>query len=86
MNMYVEALGYLGAVCLLVCNVPQILKIYRRKSVGDISLLMIVMLHLGAISMCLYVVLTTQALPLIITYSITSIISLAMLMLYFKYR
>lgn len=86
MSIFPEILGYIGAFCLLVCDIPQLLKIYKRKSVRDISIVMLCLWQIGAVSMFSYVMFTTQTVPLLITYGITSCVSTVMLTLYCKYK
>jgi uncharacterized protein with PQ loop repeat len=41
MTAFITVLGFVGAACFALCTAPQILRVLKRKSTADISLLFI---------------------------------------------
>lgn len=76
-----EILGYIGAVLSSVTFVPQVWHAWKTKSVGDLSIWMIVIL-LGNVSTWLTYGILLGLMPVIVANSI--ILALALVMLYFK--
>lgn len=76
-----EILGYLGAVLSSITFVPQVWHAWKTKSVGDLSIWMIIIL-LGNVSTWLTYGILLGLMPVIVANSI--ILFLALIMLYFK--
>jgi MtN3 and saliva related transmembrane protein len=76
-----EILGYIGAILSSVTFVPQVWHAWKTKSVGDLSIWMIIIL-LGNVSTWLTYGILLGLMPVIVANSI--ILALALLMLYFK--
>jgi MtN3 and saliva related transmembrane protein len=76
-----EILGYIGAVLSSVTFVPQVWHAWKTKSVGDLSIWMIIIL-LGNVSTWLTYGILLGLMPVIVANSI--ILALALVMLYFK--
>ncbi len=76
-----ELLGYIGAVLSSVTFVPQVWHAWKTKSVGDLSIWMIIIL-LGNVSTWLTYGILKGLMPVIVANSI--ILFLALIMLYFK--
>lgn len=76
-----EILGYIGAVLSSVTFVPQVWYAWKTKSVGDLSIWMIIIL-LGNVSTWLTYGILLGLMPVIVANSI--ILALALVMLYFK--
>lgn len=76
-----ELLGYLGAILSSITFVPQVWHAWKTKSVGDLSIWMIIIL-LGNVSTWLTYGILLGLRPVIVANSI--ILFLAILMLYFK--
>lgn len=76
-----ELLGYLGAVLSSITFIPQVWHAWKTKSVGDLSIWMIIIL-LGNVSTWLTYGILLGLRPVIVANSI--ILLLAILMLYFK--
>lgn len=78
---WIEILGYAGAVLSSITFVPQVLQAWKTRSVGDLSIWMIIIL-LGNVSTWLVYAIYYGHLPMIIANLI--ILGLALVMLYFK--
>ncbi|MFM2145207.1 MAG: hypothetical protein RL732_43 [Bacteroidota bacterium] len=78
---WIEILGYAGAVLSSITFVPQVLQAWKTRSVGDLSIWMIIIL-LGNVSTWLIYAIYYGHLPMIIANLI--ILGLALVMLYFK--
>ena len=76
-----ELLGYIGAVLSSVTFVPQVWHAWKTKSVGDLSIWMIIIL-IGNVSTWLTYGILKGLMPVIVANSI--ILFLALIMLYFK--
>ena len=48
-DSYIEIIGYLAGICLMVSFAPQVIKMYRTQSTQDVSWLMLIMTLLTAI-------------------------------------
>lgn len=78
---WIEIVGYVGVVLSSATFVPQVYQAWKTRSVGDLSIWMIVIL-LGNVSTWLFYAWYKGMMPMIIANSI--ILGLALLMLYFK--
>lgn len=78
---FIEILGFVGAFLSSVTFIPQVIHAWKTKSVGDLSLWMIIIL-LGNVSTWLTYGIYLHLRPVIVANSI--ILALALLMLYFK--
>lgn len=52
--MVIELLGWLGALLLMICALPQTLKCIKTKSAAGVDLGFLIMWWLGAASMMVY--------------------------------
>ena len=80
-----ETLGYIAGILTTLAFVPQVLQIYKTKSVKDVSLSMFLIFTAG-VSMWLVYGIKVHALPVIAANAITLILSLVILFFKFKYR
>lgn len=78
---FIEILGFIGAFLSSVTFIPQVIHAWKTKSVGDLSLWMIIIL-LGNVSTWLTYGIYLNLRPVIVANSI--ILALALIMLYFK--
>ncbi|MBY0535458.1 MAG: hypothetical protein K2P88_06355 [Chitinophagaceae bacterium] len=78
---WIEAVGYFGAVLSSTTFVPQVYQAWKTKSVGDLSIWMIIIL-LGNVSTWLFYGIYLGLRPMIVANSI--ILALALCMLWFK--
>jgi len=78
---FIEILGFVGAFLSSVTFIPQVIHAWKTKSVGDLSLWMIIIL-LGNVSTWLTYGIYLHLRPVIVANSI--ILFLALVMLYFK--
>ena len=80
---YLQYLGFLAGIFTTISFLPQVINIYKTKSVSDISLAMFIVLLIGV---CLWVVygLYMKSIPITLFNGITAI--LVGLILYFKIK
>ena len=83
--IWVELIGYTAGVLSLINMFPQVMKSYRRKSVEDISFIMVLTY---ALSMVLWVTYAyfINSWPIMITNSTAFFMSVAQLVLMYKYK
>lgn len=81
----VEIIGTLAGFFTTLGALPQLVKAYRTKSVGDISVWMFLTILAGVILWTVYGILKTDW-PIIITNGISSILNFCMVVFYFKYK
>lgn len=72
----VTVLGLVAASCTMASFVPQIVKTYRTRSVGDLSAGMYALLTTGALLWLVYGLLIGD-LPVIVTNAVTLVLLLA---------
>ncbi|MBU2035521.1 MAG: SemiSWEET transporter [Candidatus Omnitrophica bacterium] len=80
-----EILGFAAAVLTMFGFLPQVIKIYRTKSVKDISLLAILQFTLGIFLWLVYGFHLKNPV-IILANSVTLLILIAALVLFFKYN
>ncbi len=78
----VELAGYIGPILSSITFLPQVIKAWQSKSMGDVSLLMLFIVLLSTVVWLVYGV-GKDLLPVIIANSIICFLSL--LLLYFKF-
>jgi MtN3 and saliva related transmembrane protein len=66
----VTALGFAAACCTTICFVPQVVKTWRTRSTGDISLGMFALMTLGILLWLIYAALRSD-LPLFAANAVT---------------
>ena len=79
-----EILGFLAAFLTMFGFLPQVIKIYRTKSVKDLSLLAIIQFMLGIFLWLIYGV-HLKNVVIILANSVTFLVLLAALVLFLKY-
>jgi uncharacterized protein with PQ loop repeat len=84
------SLGFLSAICFGLCTLPQILRVRKRKSTADISLLFILMSLVGNLSAASYIIYSNiQAnfyqWPQYLNYSVATTLVITLLCLKIKY-
>jgi MtN3 and saliva related transmembrane protein len=79
----IEAIGTVGAVCTTMSFVPQVMQIWRTRSVRDVSLPMYVMFVTGVACWLVYGVLL-NAWPIIVANGLT--LGLALVVISMKLR
>lgn len=90
MMVLFTSLGFLSAICFGLCTLPQILRVRKRKSTADISLLFILMSLVGNLSAASYIVYSNiQAhfyqWPQYLNYSLATTLGIILLSLKIKY-
>ncbi|MFM8913239.1 MAG: SemiSWEET family sugar transporter [Flammeovirgaceae bacterium] len=78
---WIEAVGHFGAFLTSVTFIPQVYKVWKTKSVGDLSLTMMLIVLLSTLVWLTYGI-ALMLWPVIIANSIVCILS--MLLIYFK--
>jgi len=78
---WIEVVGHTGAFLSSVTFIPQVYKAWRSKSVGDLSMTMIIIVFTSTLVWLVYGV-NLSLLPVIICNSIMAV--LTMLLIYFK--
>jgi MtN3 and saliva related transmembrane protein len=81
----VNIIGTLAGFCTTVSLLPQIVKIYRTKSVRDLSLFMFIIFLIGVASWLVYGVLT-DSVPIITANCVTFLFCSYILFMKIKYR
>ena len=81
---YVEALGLLGGTLTTVSLVPQIVKIYRRKSAADLSWLWIICFVSGVILWLAYGLLSGSV-PVMVANGVSSLLGIWLAIVKFWY-
>ncbi|MDL5514381.1 SemiSWEET transporter [Arenibacter sp. M-2] len=80
----VDNIGIFAGFFTTIGALPQIIKAYRTKSVGDISLWMFVTILTGVILWTIYGTIKMDW-PIIITNGLSSILNGIMILFYFKF-
>ncbi|MEG3659569.1 SemiSWEET transporter [Arenibacter palladensis] len=80
----VDTIGIFAGFFTTIGALPQIVKAYRTKSVGDISLWMFVTILTGVILWTIYGTIKMDW-PIIITNGLSSILNGIMILFYFKF-
>lgn len=80
-----EIVGLLAAFLTMFGFLPQVIKIYRTKSVNDISLLTIIQFMVGIILWVVYGI-HLKNFVIILANSVTFLILVAALVLFLKYK
>ncbi len=79
---WIEVFGHVGAFMSAVTFMPQVYKVWKTKSVNDLSLTMILIVFLSTIIWLVYAV-ALMLWPVIIANSIVCFLSI--LLIYFKF-
>jgi len=83
--MIEEIIGYLAGIFIMISFIPQVIKSYKTKNVGDISLGLIIATIIGTIFWIIYGGMI-ESMPLIIMNIIFGITVLYQLYLKIKYE
>ncbi|MGD8780093.1 MAG: SemiSWEET transporter [Ignavibacteria bacterium] len=74
----INIIGTLAGILTTSSYLPQVIKVVRTRSAGDISLWMFIMMNTGILMWLVYGILV-NAFPIIVTNSVTLILSLTIL-------
>ena len=80
----IETVGMTAAASTTLCFIPQLARVWRRKSAGDISLAMFLLFSLG-VALWLFYGLAIGSAPVIAANAATLALSLAILFLKLRY-
>ena len=83
--MFWEIVGFMAAFLTMFGFLPQVIKIYRTKSVKDLSFLAVLQFILGIFLWLIYGI-HLKNLVIILANSVTFLILLAALVLFIKYN
>ena len=81
-----ETIGWIGAILLATCALPQVIDTIRKKTVEGLSALFIFWWLAGEIFTVVYVCYKAFRYPLIFNYGINILCCLVLIFLYFKYK
>ena len=79
-----EAIGSCAAVCTTVSFVPQLVRVWRRKSADDISLVMFLLFSFGVLCWLIYGI-GLGSIPMIAANVVTLTLALAILCLKLRF-
>lgn len=79
-----EAIGSTAALCTTVSFVPQLVRVWRRKSARDISVAMFLLFSFGVGCWLVYGI-GVKSRPIIAANAVTLALSIAILVLKFRY-
>lgn len=82
----IQIMGYVGAVCLALCAIPQLVKVLITKNVSSLSVVNLVLWSIGCTLMSIYVFLTSKDIPLLANYILNAIISYMLIANFIKYK
>ena len=90
MTAFITVLGFIGAGCFALCTFPQILRVLKRKSTADISLLFILLSLGGNLCSATYIFYTNWVsgywqIPQYFNYTIATTLVITLLCLKIKY-
>lgn len=90
MTAFITVLGFIGAACFALCTAPQILRVLKRKSTADISLLFILLSLGGNLCSATYIFYTNWVsgywqIPQYFNYTIATTLVVTLLCLKIKY-
>lgn len=90
MTIFFTILGFIGAASFALCTLPQILRVKKRKSTGDISLLFVLLSLLGNLTSASYILYTNiqqgfWQWPQYFNYAIATSLVITLLCLKLKY-
>jgi MtN3 and saliva related transmembrane protein len=77
----IDLLGWIGAFCLAMCGLPQLIKLLRTKRARDLSLFFLAMWAAGEICFLTYIAFRTPTAPLIANATWSLVLSIAILCL-----
>lgn len=75
-------IGWIGAILLSLCGLPQAIHSYKTKSSNGVSLYFLLMWLFGEVFTLVYVFEKTDVLPLLVNYTLN--IVFIMVILYYK--
>lgn len=90
MTTFITIVGFCGAICFALCTLPQILRVLKRKSTADISLLFILLSLGGNLCSATYIFYTNWVsgywqIPQYFNYTIATTLVITLLCLKIKY-
>ncbi|VVB77589.1 PQ loop repeat protein [uncultured archaeon] len=82
----IELIGWIGAVLLATCGLPQLFKTLKTKDFSGLSLTFIVWWFFGEVLTLFYIVYTAFRWPLLFNYAINIIVCIMIFILYLIFR
>lgn len=79
----IEMLGWIGALMLGICALPQAIFSYRNKDSSGISLSFLMLWLGGEVLTLVYILATTMQLPLVVNY-LFNILCLSVILFYWR--
>lgn len=84
--MIIEIIGWVGAVLLATCGLPQLFKTIKDKDLHGLSFVFIVWWLLGEILVLTYVLYQAFKWPLIFNYGINILVCFILIFYFYKYK
>lgn len=84
--MILEAMGWIGAVCLTLCGLPQVYTTLKTKTTKGLSLGMLLTWHIGGVLTGIYILFTSGQGPLLFNYGLNTLVTTTLLVLYYRYK
>ena len=81
---FTESIGSVAAVCTTIAFLPQLIRVWRRKSADDISLSMFLLFSTGVVLWLVYGILI-HSFPMIVANTVTLAQAVAILILKLRY-
>lgn len=86
METIIEVVGWIGALLLATCGLPQLFKTLKTKDFSGLSLTFIVWWFLGEVLTLTYIIYSAWRWPLIFNYAINIIVCIIILIIFLVYR
>ena len=80
-----DIFGWIGAVLIVSINIPQLIKLYRTKSGGDLSMITLILNITGSIFFLTYGILIDRS-PIIMSNILIIIITIMIIILKMSYK
>jgi MtN3 and saliva related transmembrane protein len=83
-SLAIKLLGFAAATCTTAAYAPQVIKVWKTRSTGDISLGMFLVLMLGLVLWLIYGLLSGDA-PLVAANAVTMLLAGGILVMKLRY-
>jgi MtN3 and saliva related transmembrane protein len=79
-------IGTLGAICLALSGLPQLIRCIKTKNVEGISIITLSLIFLGCFMLLIYASITHGFTLIVLNYIVNSLISFLNIIFYLKYK
>lgn len=80
----IELIGWIGAILLATCGIPQLIKTIKTKNFNGLSLTFILWWFAGEVLTLIYISREAFKLPLLFNYGINIIVCITILILFLR--